>query len=204
MILFVVSIAAQESGTLSGRLTGKILFAFLSVGAFVAWAGTRPLMNDYIKAQTEWKKLKTLYNREIYDIAGYEEYYPELKYDHKFLFEYGHSLNKVGEHGKSNEILYWGAELSNDPMFHNIIGNNYLAMLEYDCAEKSYETAYRIVPNRIYPLYLLAKLYIEQGNKDKALNMCRKVLDFKPKVLSPAVSEMKEEIEKLMNHLSDL
>jgi len=103
--------------------------------------------------------------------------------------------NDVGKHQKSAEILQQGAVLSNDPMFHNVMGNNYLALKEYDRAEKSYETAYRIVPSRIYPLYLLAKLYAEQGNYAKALDMCRKVMDFIPKVHSPAVSELKTEIE---------
>jgi tetratricopeptide (TPR) repeat protein len=163
--------------------------------------GTRPQMNDYIKAQTEWRKLKTLYGMEIYDTDSYAELFSTLKHDHKFLFEYGHSLNKVGEHEKSNEILRQGADLSSDPMFHNIIGNNYLALKEYDHAEKSYKMAYNIVPSRIYPLYLLAKLYIEQENHVMALDMCRKVMEFKPKIHSTAVSEIKAEIKELMNNL---
>jgi len=44
-------------------------------------------------------------------------------------------------------------------------------------------------------------LYIEQGDKSKALTMCRKVIDFQPKIQSTAVAEIKAEIEKLMNNL---
>jgi hypothetical protein len=216
LVLFVVSVAAQSphpqpllpsaspSGfkrrgeALPGKLTGKIVFAVISVVVFAVWTGTRPMMNDYIKAQKEWQKLQALYRMETYDTAGYEEFYSVLKFDHKFLFEYGHSLNKVGEYEKSNEILRQGTELSNDPMFHNIVGNNYLALKEYEYAEKSYETAYHIVPSRIYPCYLLAKLYIEQGDHAKALDMCRKVMEFRPKIHTLAVMEIKEEIEELM------
>ena len=201
LILFVVSIAAQKSMALPGRLTGKIVFSIISIATFCVWITMRQPINSHIKAQIEWQKLKSLYRMEMYAVAGYEEIYPVLGYDHKFLFEYGHSLNKLGEHLKSNEILRRGAALSSDPMFHNVMGNNYLDLKDYDRAEKSYETAYNIVPSRIYPLYLLAKLYIEQGNNAKALDMCRKIMDFKPKVHSPAVTEMKEEIEELMNNL---
>ena len=48
------------------------------------------------------------------------------------------------------------------------------------------------------PLYPLAKLYIEQRDNVKALAMCRKVIDFQPKVHSLAVIEIKEEIEKII------
>jgi O-antigen ligase len=201
LILFIVSNAARESKSLSGCLTARIFFVTMFVAAFAVWTGARPLMNDYTKAQSEWQKLKTLYGMEIYDTGGYEEIYSVLKYDHRFLFEYGHSLNKVGEHERSNGILRQGAKLSNDPMFHNVMGNNYLALNEYERAEKSYETAYHTVPGRIYPLYLLAKLYIEKGDHVKALDMCRKVIAFRPKVHSSAVSEIKAEIKELMYRL---
>ena len=199
LIFVVISIAAQQSTTLSGRLTGKIFFVILSITAFTAWIGSHKPINNHINAQTEWHKLSSLYVMGIYDIEGYKEIHANLNYDYKFLFEYGHSLNKVGKHSESNEILRQGAALSNDPMFYNIMGDNFFVMNDYDRAEKSYEMAYNIVPSRIYPLYLLAKLYIEQGDNVKALNMCRKIMDFRPKVHSPAVSEFKKEIEELMN-----
>ena len=201
LILFVISIATQKNRALPGCLTGKILFAILSVATFAAWIGARQPINDHFKAQTGWQKLKSLYRMDFYDVEGYEKIHAFLNYDIKFLFEYGHVLNKVGEHRKSNEILCQGAALSNDPMFYNVMGNNYLAMKDYERAKNNYEMAYSIVPSRIYPLYLLAKLYSEQGDNSKALNMCRKVMDFKPKVHSPAVSEIKEEIDKLMHKL---
>ena len=204
LVLFVVSMAAQKSKELPGRLTGKMFFVVISVAAFAVWIGLRPLMNEHIKAQTEWRKLQSLYRMDIYDAAGYEEIHALLKYNHKYLFEYGHALNKIGDNKKSNEILRRGSELSNDPMFHNILGNNYLAMKDYDNAEKSYKMAFNIVPSRIYPLYLLAKLYSEQGNRSKSLNMCKKVMDFRPKIHSPAVDELKVEVEELFNNLSIL
>jgi len=201
LILITVSIATQKSRELSSNLTGRILFTILSITAFSVWLNTRPLMKENIKAQTEWRRLHTLYGMEIYDMLGYQEFYSTLEYDCKFLFEYGHSLNKVGEYEKSNEILRYGTALSNDPMFYNIMGNNYLALKEYKNAEDSYMMAYHIVPSRIYPLYLLAKLLIEKGDNANALGLCRKILEFTPKVHSPAVLEIKAEVKELIYNL---
>ena len=172
-----------------------------SVTAFIAWIALRPQVDNHIKALTEWQKLRSLYSMGIYDTNGYAEFYSVLNYNYKFLFDYGHSLNKLGEYEKSNEILHLGTKLSNDPMFHNIIGNNYLSIREYEKAEKSYMRAYHLVPNRIYPLYLLTKLYHEQGDTVKTIELCRKVIEFIPKIYSPAVSEIKENTEALLNTL---
>ena len=204
LILFVVSIAAREDTVLlSGRLAGKVFFAVISIAVLAICMVTHPQLNKHTEALTEWKRLQFMYGVEMYKTDEYAIIYPSLKHDYKFLFEYGHSLNKVGEYEQSNEILRQGTKLSNDPMFYNIIGNNYLALKEYESAEKSYEMAYNIVPSRIYPLYLLAKLYAEKEDIVKALMMCRKVLEFTPKVLSPAVSEIKKEIEELMHSLEN-
>jgi len=50
-----------------------------------------------------------------------------------------------------------------------------------------------IVPNRIYPYYLLMKLYVETGDREKALENAQIVLTKEPKVQSTAVREMREE-----------
>jgi tetratricopeptide (TPR) repeat protein len=204
LVLFTVSIAVQKGTTLPCKLTGKAFPVIISIAVFAAWPVSRPLMREYIEAQTEWKKLSALYAEEICDTGGYAELFPVLKYDRKFLFEYGHSLSKLGEYEKSSEILRHATKLSNDPMFHNIIGNNYLALKDYDNAEKSYRTAYNIVPNRIYPLYLLTRLCLERGDTAKAMNMCRKVMNFKPKVHSNAVMEIRAEIKELMNRADSI
>ena len=201
LIFVAVSIAAQGSMELSGNLTGRLLFAILSISTFAVWTCSRPLISDNIKALTEWKKLHMLYGMNIYKTDDYDECYSTLKYDHKFLFEYGHLLNKVSDHEKSNEVLFRGAKLSSDPMFYNVIGNNYLALKDYKNAEESYKMAYHIVPSRIYPLFLLAKLYVEQGDTVKAIELCRTVIEFKPKVHSPAVLEIKTEIKALIDSL---
>lgn len=56
-----------------------------------------------------------------------------------------------------------------------------------------------MLPNRIYPYYLLAKLYAcsEYRHPDKLEEMKRIVLTKKPKVMSTAIRQMREEVESL-------
>ena len=77
------------------------------------------------------------------------------------------------------------------------MGNNSKARGDVVAAERYYQKAYRRLPNRLYPLYLLAKLYFETGQDDKAREMADRVLSFDPKVPSTAVREMKGEIRRL-------
>ena len=94
-------------------------------------------------------------------------------------------------------IFLWAAELSADPMVYNKLGKNYQALKQYDRAEKAYVQAAHMIPHRIYPLYLLALLYREMGDMEKARDMARQVIDQEPKVWSPAVEEMKTEMKQL-------
>lgn len=95
-----------------------------------------------------------------------------------------------------------GTKISSDPMFYNVIGNNYKLMGLNREAENAYMRAYYVVPNRFYPLYLITKLYYETNQIDKFINYAELVLNFNPKVNSNAIIDMKEEIRGLLNTLS--
>jgi tetratricopeptide (TPR) repeat protein len=79
------------------------------------------------------------------------------------------------------------------------MGKNYQALKEYELAEQSFRKAANLVPNRLYPHYLLAKLYHEMGLKDEMEQERNIVLTKPPKVESKAVEEMREELIQLRN-----
>ena len=56
---------------------------------------------------------------------------------------------------------YWREAMahSNDPMILNIIGKNYQALGAYEKAEEYLIRSTHRLPGRIYPYYLLVKLY---------------------------------------------
>ena len=158
-----------------------------------------PVFNAY----KNWKIGKRAYNTEQFEKAAqdYELLYPYLNDQFLFLFEYGRSLALSKQQGMSNDILKEATRISCDPMLYNMIGKNYQAMKEYELAEGSLRKSLLIVPNRIYPYYLLMKLYAESGNSEKALEAATIVLTKEPKVQSQAISEMREEAMKIINYL---
>ena len=153
------------------------------------------------EAYREWKNNAVYYTWEDYQsvVKEYGKLYPVLKNDFKFLFEYGHSLHKVGRYEESNIILKQGTRHSADPMFWNITGNNYLALKQYDQGVAAYLRAYYTCPNRVYPLYLLTKLEGERGDTTMMNYYGRILLEKRPKVSSLAVDEMKFEIRKMLD-----
>jgi tetratricopeptide (TPR) repeat protein len=150
-------------------------------------------------AYKQWNSDKLLYSAELYKDAAnnYEKLYPFLNDRTQFLFEYAQSLSKTGEYAKSNEVLERAVQISCDPMLYNIMGKNYQALKNYEQAESYFLKASYIVPNRLYPHYLSAKMYDETGQHEKARNAAKVVLTKEPKVQSPAVREMREEMEKI-------
>jgi tetratricopeptide (TPR) repeat protein len=81
-------------------------------------------------------------------------------------------------------------------MLYNVMGRNCQALKRYAEAELCFLKAANIVPSRIYPLYLLANLYVEMGETEKAQEIAQIVLTKEPKVQSTAVREMREKNER--------
>ena len=188
---------------LAACLMGKGRKAWWAVALLAAAVGLARLSYDrgQVEACRDWANARTLYHAGAYALAeeAYERLYPQLKDRAAFLFEYGHGLHKQGKHGESNRILRVAARHSCDPMIWNIRGKNYQAMGEYDRAEKCFLRAAHLLPGRIYPYYLLAKLYASPGYRqpEKLEEMKRLVRSKEPKVPSTAVRQMREEVEKL-------
>ena len=143
-----------------------------------------------------FKSMRYRYNAEQYEYVAEdgEKLVEEMKFNPHFLFEYGRSLNQIGMYEKSDSILTLGTKISSDPMFWNVMGNNSLARGNYREAEARYKHAFYIVPNRIYPLYLLAKLYDEEGDTMKFHAMADRVISFTPKVESINTERLRREI----------
>ena len=148
------------------------------------------------EAYRKWAEEKTYFNMDIFEetVNNYRELYPLLKTEPVFLFEYGQCLSKTRQYEESNRILSEGIRYSGDPMFYNIMGKNYQALKQYEQAEAAFRQAARMVPHRLYPYYLKAKMYFESGQTEKAVETARQLIAKEPKVMSEAVREMKQEM----------
>ncbi|MDR1120911.1 MAG: O-antigen ligase family protein [Dysgonamonadaceae bacterium] len=151
------------------------------------------------RAYKQWKTDQLYYHVGLYkDTAeNYESLYPYLNDQIRFLFEYAQCLSKSDQPEKSNAILQRAMQISCDPMLYNIMGKNYQAMKRYEEAETILVKSTQLVPSRLYPWYLLTKLYDEMGLKDKVRETADIVCSKEPKVQSQAVKEMREEVRKL-------
>lgn len=175
-----------------------ILFLFISMMVLL---GTYYWKNNQYAACKDWYRSKMLYNIGAYQSAkeDYGKLYPELANRGAFLFEYGYSLHKLKEYDNSTRILEEAMAHSNDPMILNIIGKNYQALGAYEKAEEYLIRSTHRLPGRIYPYYLLVKLYTkpEYQQPEKLKWAVEVVLTKEPKVQSTAIKEMREEVKSL-------
>ena len=190
-------------GLLVACLSGADRWQWLGLAVSVGIIGGFRLKNDLQveRACREWMNARVLYNAGAYQSAEkeYGRLYPLLRDRASFLFEYGHGLHKQQQFGKSNRILKEALQRSCDPMILNVIGKNYQQMGDCLSAEDWFIRSTHRLPGRIYPYYLLAKLYAEPGFRqpDKFEKMKRMVLTKEPKVHSTAIRQMREEIKKI-------
>lgn len=190
-------------GLLVACLFGADRWQWLGVAVLVGIIGGFRLKNDLQVEQAcrEWMNARVLYNAGAYQSAEkeYGRLYPLLRDRASFLFEYGHGLHKQQQFSKSNRILKEALQRSCDPMILNVIGKNYQQMGDCLSAEDWFIRSTHRLPGRIYPYYLLAKLYAEPSFRqpDKFEKMKWMVLTKEPKVHSTAIRQMREEIKKI-------
>lgn len=190
-------------GLLVACLFGADRWQWLGVAVLVGIIGGFRLKNDLQVEQAcrEWMNARVLYSAGAYQSAEkeYGRLYPLLRDRASFLFEYGHGLHKQQQFGKSNRILKEALQRSCDPMILNVIGKNYQQMGDCLSAEDWFIRSTHRLPGRIYPYYLLAKLYAELSFRqpDKFEKMKRMVLTKEPKVQSTAIRQMREEVKRM-------
>ena len=146
--------------------------------------------------------MQMLYNNKAYEVVEeeYETLHNQLKHKPEFLFEEAQCLNKVGKQKEAVMILERAKQLSADPMIRYMIAKNKQELRNYREVETELLQAIDILPERLYPYYLLAKFYAlpEVSQKDKFQEIAHIVLTKEPKVQSTAIREMREEIKKLL------
>lgn len=157
----------------------------------------------YHRASKEWEKIRPFYTMKAYSkiIDDYIRLYPQLNHDPKFVFEYAVTLNAEKRHEQADSILSRGLQISCDPMFYNVKGRNYHEMGAYRKAEACYMNAIYLIPERIYPYYLLTKLYADSAAGYPAEKMqwaASIVLKKEAKVHSTAIDEMRNEVRKIL------
>ena len=158
----------------------------------------------YYEGYKKWNTLKMLYNSKAYEAAGegYEELVPLMGHKPELLFEAAQCLSKSERFEEANRLLERAMKLSGDPMIHYMSAKNEQSMGNYQKAEDLLLHAIDMLPERIYPYYLLTKLYSEPTffQEDKFIKAADAVLKKEPKVESTAIREMREEVKILIQN----
>jgi len=78
------------------------------------------------------------------------------------------------------------------------LGDCYKEKRQFENAEVAYLHAVFMVPNKLYPKFLLAKLYAESEQPENAKKMAWQIINFVPKINSQTTDEIKEETKKIL------
>jgi tetratricopeptide (TPR) repeat protein len=190
----------------SNGLTGNSILLkasaiiFLITSAFLIF-----FVCQQYRSQIEFNDAVALYYRSDYPSAcnSFSKNYLEMKYSGTYLQFYGKALNMNEEFAQSVEILNGAKQYTTDEILYTTIGDNYKSLGASDLAEKAYHQASYMVPHKLYPKYLLVKLYHETGQNEKAIFLAEKVIKGKKiKVGSTATKEMIETMEKITQKVS--
>ncbi|WP_300761219.1 O-antigen ligase family protein [uncultured Parabacteroides sp.] len=204
-LVFLGAISVTKGGTLTRSsalsvssvcpITIISLLSLASVCLFI-------LQKGQYEAYKRWGQIQMIYNNKAYESVAedYHGLHDKLKHKPEFLFEEAQCLSKTGQYTEAIRALERAKRLSGDPMIRYMIAKNRQALGDYREAERELLHAIEILPERLYPYYLLAKLYAEPAfyQADKFRVAAEAVLAKEPKVESPAIREMRGEIKKIL------
>ncbi len=205
-LVFLGAICVTEDGTRTRssalsvspvcHITMISLLSLASVCLFI-------LQKGQYEAYKRWGRMQMIYNNKAYESVAedYHELHDKLKHKPEFLFEEAQCLSKTGQHAEAIRVLERAKRLSGDPMIRYMIAKNRQTLGDYREAEEELLQAIGILPERLYPYYLLAKLYAEPEfyQVDKLRAAASVVLSKEPKVESTAIREMREEVKKIID-----
>lgn len=200
--LIILVLACAVRGLPLEKVCFRLLFSVLLLGGGYGFFRQYQQQKKRVEVCRLWTKNRIFYHSGAYPqaVESDAEIYEDMKWNARFMFEYGHALHKLHRYETSNEVLKEALKVSGDPMILNIIGKNEQEMKNYESAEHWLLRAVHRLPGRIYPYYLLANLYADPAffQSDKLKQMVGTVLEKEPKVQSTAIKQMRRNVRELL------
>ncbi len=199
--LMLLVIGCGTNGLLERKGRYVVLSMLLLLSIILVNFGTcYNLLRRHV-SEKEWERYRVSYYSGDYEqvVNCYSKHLDEMKHSDRFLFEYGHALHRLHRNEESNQILEQAMWVSSDPMILNIIAKNCQEMKQYYEAERFLLKSVHRLPMRVYPYYLLAKLYVEADcfPLEKVKWAKRNVMEKESKVHSKAVEQMRQQVIEL-------
>ncbi len=153
---------------------------------------------------SKWNEANHLYAMSDYDAANsrFKDIIPSLAFKGELWQQYGKSLQMDGNNEESFIVLEKAALYTSDYILYTTLGDAYKGIMQYGKAESAYQQASYMEPNKLYPCYLLAKLYDDSGQRLKAVKTAARLLDKNIKVQSTAIEEIRIEMKSIITKYS--
>ena len=182
------------------KLRVRMLFVGAAVVVAVAMFFGYSFYNDRCESMRRWEKSRWLYNSKLYAKAAesYEAIEYEMKWNPRFLYEYGHSQYKSGKKLDAIYTLKDCLKISGDAMVLNVLGECYQSYISFmSHAEQCFIRSTRRLPNRMYPHYLLYRLYCKDYYyyPYKRMQVYHTIVTMPVKIHSPAIDDMLNEVK---------
>jgi len=202
-LILLFTLAGIVSGSRQGimnftRIAIPVRVLGLSVALLLIFIAFVPLKKmKYYKA---WQYTSYTYSTGDYPLANseYQNLLPVFKYEGLLLQQYGKSLQMARRNNDAVNVMKEAKLLTSDNVLFTTLGDAYKGMKEYGKAEEVYTYAAYMEPNKLYPHYLLAKLYEASGQREKAVAKANEVLTLNVKVESTAVREIMGEMRAIL------
>jgi len=151
-------------------------------------------------ARKNWNTAYRFYTINNYTgcLPYYEMAWSVLNTDGDYLTNYGKALSMAGKHKQAILVLHKAILYYPNIVVFTALGDSYKALGKPFEAEQSYLSAWYMNPSRFFTKYLLAKLYDETDQAEKAVEIAYELLHKEVKVESTAIREIREEMDKIL------
>ncbi|MDR0891977.1 MAG: hypothetical protein LBN24_05135, partial [Mediterranea sp.] len=128
----------------------------------------------------------------------YQKATPILKDNGIFHFYYGSALSLKKEYNRAIEELELSCQKSSNPSSFLLLGNDYKETGKHEKAKGAYLTVINMIPSKLYPKYLLAKLFIGDKEYEEAKKWADIILNTPEKIPTTAGQEIKAEMRTFL------
>jgi len=130
----------------------------------------------------------------------YEQCYPILKNDGRFLFNYGAEMFINGNSHQSILILENSRKNFAHSDLYLYLGKNYDELGNFKKAEENYKVASNIRPSKFQPMKLLLDLYIKYDQLSAGIDLAKKIVVYPIKINSDTIRQIKLDARKFLKY----
>jgi tetratricopeptide (TPR) repeat protein len=178
----------------------SLKWGIVALGVVLVVAGLRNL-HGYRQMQRGQQYV--LANQVDKAIEVYAKTATVLKNNGIFHFYYGSALALQQQYKASADELEASVRTSSNPNSYILLAKSYTELAQNDAAKQAYLTAIHMIPAKLYPKYLLAKLLSDLSEHEEAVRWAKEILDTREKIPTTAAKEIKTEMKSLIHSIEN-